>query len=131
MVEETEVGERRQFQFLYKQGEQLVFMDTNSYEQIELPEEFVGERASFLHYDGMNVQLQLHPGSADRHQAAGDGRARESSRLTPTIKGQTAASSYKSAKLENGLRIQVPPFIATGEKVIVSTDEVAYVKRAD
>jgi elongation factor P len=47
------------------------------------------------------------------------------------IKGQTATSSYKSATLANGLRIQVPPFIATGEKIIVSTDEVAYVKRAE
>ena len=47
------------------------------------------------------------------------------------IKGQTAPSSYKSAKLENGLRVQVPPFIGTGEKIVVSTDEVAYVKRAD
>ena len=57
-VEETEV-ERRQFQFLYKQGEQLVFMDTTSYEQIELPEDFVGDRATFLQ-DGMMVQVQLH-----------------------------------------------------------------------
>ena len=57
-VEETEV-ERRQFQFLYKQGEQLVFMDTATYDQIELREDFVGERATFLQ-DGMNVQVQLH-----------------------------------------------------------------------
>ena len=49
----------------------------------------------------------------------------------PHIKGQTAASSHKSATLENGLRIQVPPFIGTGEKVVVSTDEVTYVRRAD
>ena len=57
-VEETEV-ERRQFQFLYRQDEQLVFMDTASYDQIELAEEFVGERAAFLQ-DGMMVQVQLH-----------------------------------------------------------------------
>ena len=48
-----------------------------------------------------------------------------------SIKGQTAASSYKPAKLENGLRVLVPPFISAGEKIIVNTDEVAYVKRAD
>jgi len=47
------------------------------------------------------------------------------------IKGQTAASSYKPAKLENGLRLLVPPFISAGEKVVVSTDEVSYVRRAD
>ena len=48
-----------------------------------------------------------------------------------SIKGQTAASSYKPAKLENGLRILVPPFVSAGEKIIVDTNEVAYVKRAD
>ena len=57
-VEETDV-ERRQFQFLYRQGDQLVFMDTASYDQIELAEDFVGERATFLQ-DGMMVQVQLH-----------------------------------------------------------------------
>jgi elongation factor P len=127
-VDETEV-ERRQFQFLYKQGDQLIFMDTATYDQIELSEDFVGERSTFLQ-DGMNVQVQLHQDrpigiklpetvvlaivEADAH-----------------IKGQTATSSYKSATLENGLRIQVPPFIDTGEKVVVSTDDVAYVRRAD
>ena len=49
----------------------------------------------------------------------------------PHIKGQTAASSYKSATLENGLRVQVPPFIEAGEKIIVSTDDVSYVRRAE
>ena len=47
------------------------------------------------------------------------------------IKGQTAASSYKPAKLENGLRVLVPPFISAGEKIVVITDDVAYVRRAD
>jgi len=49
----------------------------------------------------------------------------------PSIKGQTAASSYKKAVLENGLAIQVPPFIEPGDKIIVSTDDVTYVKRAE
>ena len=48
----------------------------------------------------------------------------------PVVKGQTAASSYKPAKLENGLKILVPPFIAEGEKIVVSTSEVSYVERA-
>jgi elongation factor P len=47
------------------------------------------------------------------------------------IKGQTAASSYKNAKLENGLKLLVPPFITTGERVVVSTDDVSYVRRAE
>ena len=127
-VEETAV-ERRQFQFLYRRDNQLVFMDTTSYDQIELGEDFIGERTAFLQ-DGMMVQVQLHQDrpigiklpetvvlavvEADAH-----------------IKGQTAASSYKGATLENGLKLLVPPFISAGENVVVSTDEVSYVRRAD
>lgn len=127
-VEETEV-ERRQFQFLYRQDEQLVFMDTASYDQIELAAEFIGDRAAFLQ-DGMMVQVQLH-----QERPIGitlpDTVILEVVEADASIKGQTAASSYKPAKLENGLRVLVPPFIAAGEKIIVNTDEVAYVKRAD
>src|SRR4029079_1614788 len=108
------------------QGEQLVFMDTASYEQIELSEDFVGERANFLQ-DGMNVQLQLHQDRPIGIKLP-ETVVLEVTEADAHIKGQTAASSYKSAKLENGLRIQVPPFIDAGERVIVSTDEVAYVK---
>ena len=49
----------------------------------------------------------------------------------PTIKGQTAASSYKPALLENGVRVMVPPFIAAGERIVVDTNEIAYVRRAE
>jgi elongation factor P len=127
-VEETEV-ERRQFQFLYKQGDQLVFMDTATYDQIELAEDFVGERSSFLQ-DGMNVQVQLHQDRPIGIKLP-ETVVLEITEADPHIKGQTAASSYKSATLENGLRIQVPPFIEAGEKIIVSTDDVTYVRRAE
>jgi elongation factor P len=127
-VEETEV-ERRQFQFLYKQGDQLVFMDTATYDQIELAEDFVGERSSFLQ-DGMNVQVQLHQDRPIGIKLP-ETVVLEITEADPHIKGQTAASSYKSATLENGLRIQVPPFIGAGEKIIVSTDDVTYVRRAE
>ena len=127
-VEETEV-ERRQFQFLYRQDEQLMFMDTASYDQIELAAEFIGDRAAFLQ-DGMMVQVQLH-----QERPIGitlpDTVILEVVEADASIKGQTAASSYKPAKLENGLRVLVPPFVSAGEKIIVNTDEVAYVKRAD
>jgi elongation factor P len=49
----------------------------------------------------------------------------------PVVRGQTAASSYKPARLENGLRVMVPPFITTGERVVVDTNEVAYIRRAE
>ena len=127
-VEETAV-ERRQFQYLYRQADQLVFMDTTSYDQIELPEDFVGERAAFLQ-DGMNVQVQLHD-SRPIGIKLPDTVVLQVVEADAHIKGQTAASSYKGAKLENGLKLLVPPFISAGEKILVSTDDVAYKGRAD
>jgi elongation factor P len=127
-VEETEV-ERRQFQFLYRQDDQLVFMDTANYDQIELNEEFVGERVAFLQ-DGMMVQVQMHQ-SRPIGIKLPESVVLEVVEADAVIKGQTAASSYKPAKLENGLRLLVPPFISAGEKVVVSTDDVSYLRRAE
>jgi elongation factor P len=127
-VEET-VVERRAFQFLYRQGRQLVFMDTSSYEQIELDEDFVGERAAFLQ-DGMTVSVQMHQGRPIGIKLP-DQVVLEVVEADAVIKGQTAAPSYKSARLENGLRLMVPPFISAGERVVVDTNAVAYVRRAE
>lgn len=127
-VERTRL-EQKDYQFLYKQGESLVFMDTGSYEQIELPEEFVGERAAFLQ-DGMTVTLEMHEERPIGIKLP-DQVTLEVVEADPVVKGQTAASSYKPAKMENGLRVMVPPFITTGEKIIVDTNEVTYIRRAD
>ena len=127
-VEQVEL-EKRDFQFLYRQGEALVFMNSDTYEQLELPEDFVGERAAFLQ-DGMTVTLQMH-GERPIGIKLPDYVTLEIVEADPVVKGQTAASSYKAAKLENGLRVMVPPFITAGEKVIVDTNEVAYIRRAE
>ena len=121
--------EQKDYQFLYAQDEALVFMDTETYEQLELQADFVGERAAFLQ-DGMTVTVELHeerpigislPGQVTLEIAEAD----------PVVKGQTAASSYKPAVLENGVRVMVPPFITAGERIIVDTSDVTYVRRAD
>ena len=127
-VEETHV-ERRQFQFLYRQDDQLVFMDAATYDQIELAEDFVGERTAFLQ-DGMTVQVQMHDGRPIGIKLP-ETVVLEVTEADAHIKGQTAASSYKGAKLENGLKILVPPFISAGEKVVVSTDDVSNLRRAE
>jgi elongation factor P len=121
--------EQKDFQFLYRQGDRLVFMDTGTYEQIELHEDFVGERAAFLQ-DGMTVTLEMHD---DRPIGISlpDQVTLTVVEADPVVKGQTAASSYKPAKLENGLRVMVPPFITAGEKVVIDTNEVSYVRRAE
>jgi elongation factor P len=121
--------EQKDFQFLYKQGEALVFMDNDTYEQLELQEDFVGERAAFLQ-DGMQVTLEMHEERPISIKLP-DQVTLEVIEADPVVKGQTAASSYKPAKLENGLRVMVPPFITTGERVIVDTNEVTYIRRAE
>jgi len=121
--------ELKDFSYLYAEGESLVFMDLESYEQIDLASDWVGERAAFLQ-DGMKVTLQMHEGrpiSIRLPQQV----VLEIVEADPVVKGQTASSSYKPAKLENGLRIPVPPFIAPGERIVVDTAEVTYLRRAE
>jgi len=121
--------EQKDYQFLYTQGDMLVFMDTDSYEQMELPQEFVGERAAFLQ-DGMKVVVEMHEGRAIGISLP-DQVTLKIVEADPVVKGQTAASSYKPAVLENGVRVLVPPFVTAGEKIIVDTNEIAYVRRAE
>ena len=121
--------EQREFSFLYAQDDMLVFMNNESYEQIELPRDFVGERAAFLQ-DGMNVTVELYedtPLGVKLPQTV----TLEISEADPVVKGQTVSSSYKPAVMENGVKVMVPPFISAGEKVVVDTDEITYVRRAD
>jgi elongation factor P len=121
--------EQKDYQFLYPQGEMLVFMDLETYEQLELQQEFVGERAAFLQ-DGMTVVVESHEGRPIGISLP-DQVTLTISEADPVVKGQTAASSYKPAILENGVRVMVPPFITAGEKIIVDTNELTYVKRAE
>jgi len=127
-VEEVQL-ERRDFQFLFASGDMLTFMDTRTYDQIEIEADFVGDRTQFLQ-DGMRVVVQLHEGKP-LGISLPQQVVLEVVEADPVTRGQTAASSYKSAILENGLRVQVPPFIEKGTKVIVSTDDGTYVKRAE
>jgi elongation factor P len=121
--------EQKDHQFLYAEGDNLVFMDNDSYEQITIPTDFIGERAAFLQ-DGMTVTLEMHEETPIGVKLP-DQVTLEIVEADPVVKGQTAASSYKPAKLENGLRVMVPPFIGSGERIVVDTNEVTYLRRAD
>ncbi|MCC0036900.1 elongation factor P [Hoeflea alexandrii] len=121
--------EQKDFQFLYEQGDALVFMDLESYEQLELQKDFVGDRRAFLQ-DGMMVTVELYD-ERPIGIALPDHVTLAIAEADPVVKGQTAASSYKPAILENGVRILVPPFISAGERVIVDTNELTYLRRAD
>lgn len=121
--------EQKDYQFLYREGDMLTFMDLESYDQIQLAEDFVGERSAFLQ-DGMTVVLESHEGKPIGVSLP-DQVTLEVVEAEPVVKGQTAASSNKPAVLENGIRVMVPPFVQTGEKIVVDTNELTYVKRAD
>ncbi len=115
--------------FLYEDGEMLVFMNAENYEQINLQADFVGERAKFL-TDSMEVELEFYedkPISVSLPEQV----ILAVSETEPVVKGQTAANSYKPAILENGVRTSVPPFINTGERLVINTEDGSYVKRAD
>lgn len=121
--------DQRDHQFLFDTGDALTFMNLESYEQIELQRDFVGERAAFLQ-EGMTVVVEFYEDrpigiSLPEHVVL------EITETEPAVKGQTAAASYKPATLENGLRTMVPPFVGVGEKIVVDTNECAYLRRAD
>jgi elongation factor P len=119
----------KDFQFLYHDGDMLVFMDTDSYEQVSLPEDLIGEPAAFLQ-DGMQVKLDMYnerpisvelPDQIEATIVEADA----------VVKGQTASSSYKPALLDNGVRVMVPPHITSGTRIVVDTYNREYVRRAD
>lgn len=121
--------EQKTHSYLYQDGNQLVFMNSQTYEQIHLATDFVGERAIYL-TEGMDVEVEFYE---DRpiSIALPEQIILAVSETEPVVKGQTAANSYKSARLENGLRTTVPPFISPGERLIINTEDGTYVKRAD
>ncbi len=116
------------YQYLYEEGDNLIFMDQSSYEQISLSKDFVGDAAAFLQ-DGMIVDVSSYEGKPLSVQLP-DTVILTITEADPVIKGQTASSSYKPAKLENGLKIMVPPHIESGMRVVVNTADASYVERA-
>lgn len=121
--------EQKDFQYLYEEGDHLVFMDSENYEQIHLAKEFIGERAAFLQ-DNMTVVVEMYEETPLGVKLPGQ-VILEVTETEPVVKGQTAANSFKPAVLENGVKVMVPPFVSQGEKIVVDTNEVTYLKRAD
>ena len=115
--------------FLYEDGNFLVFMNGETYEQVNLEKDFVGDSAKFLN-DGMTVEVEFYedrPISISLPEQV----ILEVQDTEPVVKGQTAANSFKPATLENGVRTNVPPFVGVGERLVINTEDGSYVKRAD
>ena len=119
----------KDFQFLFAEGNQLTFMDKETYDQVSLSKDLLGDAAAFL-TDGMDVAMELweeRPISVQLPDTI-EATIREADAV---IKGQTASSSYKPAILENGVRVMVPPHIGAGTRIVVDVYEQSYVRRAD
>jgi elongation factor P len=120
--------EDREHQYLYQDGDGFHFMNPETYDQIAVSNDIVGEQAAFLQ-ENMKVTLSTHEGAVlgvELPQRA----TLEVVETEPTVKGQTASSSYKPALLSNGVRTMVPPHIASGTRIVVMTADGSYVERA-
>ncbi|MFT5742828.1 MAG: elongation factor P [Paracoccaceae bacterium] len=120
--------EQKDQQFLYETDGMLTFMDTETFDQIELPAELLGDRRPFLQ-DGMTAVIEYHDDEALS--------MRLPQKVTcivvetePVVKGQTAANSFKPATLDNGVKVMVPPFVGQDEAIIVNTETMEYAERA-
>ncbi len=121
--------DQRNYQYLYGDGDSYTFMDAESYEQIELNDNMLEDQAPYLQ-EGMTVQIESYEGEV-LGLSLPEQITVEVSETDPALKGQTAAASYKPAVVDNGLRTNVPPFVNIGDKIIISTEDGSYVKRAD
>lgn len=119
----------REYQFLFADGDMLTFMDKESFEQIELPADMLGDAAAFLQ-DGMDVMLELYEEKPISVQLPDQVEA-EIVEADAVVKGQTASSSYKPAILDNGVRVMVPPHISAGTRIVVDVYNQEYVRKAD
>jgi len=120
--------EDQDFQYLYEDGNSYTFMNGETFDQVQVPKDVVGDAAAYLQ-ENMTVRLSLHEGvpiAIELPQRV----TLEVVETEPAMKGQTASSSYKPAVLSNGVRTTVPPHIAPGTRVVVMTADGSYVERA-
>ncbi len=117
-----------EYQFLYEDADGCHFMNQESFEQIVVQKDVIGYPAAFLQ-EGMIVTIESFEGnplSAELPQSV----IMKIVEADPVVKGQTASSSYKPAILENGVKIMVPPFVESGTRVVLKTEDGSYVERA-
>ena len=126
-VERVRLDEK-EYQFLYEEGNFITLMDLETFEQLSLAKDILGDSVAFLK-DGMLLKVISHEGEIVGAELP-ENVVMEIVEAEPVVKGQTASSSYKPALLENGVRIMVPPHIDVGIRVIVNTADGTYIERA-
>ena len=126
-VERAEIY-TRDFNYLYDDGNFLNLMNNETFEQIQMDKEMVGDMLPFLQ-EGMTVAVGLHEDSPISVKLP-DNVVLEVQETEAVVKGQTASSSYKPATMENGVRVMVPPYISAGERILVRTEDATFMERA-
>jgi elongation factor P len=120
--------EKKDYQYLYQEGEDYVFMDTETFDQFPMPKDLLGDQMKYLKendtvklttYEGKPLDLEL-PATVDLKVVETE----------PSVKGATAAAQYKPAIMETGLKITVPPFIGIGDVLSIDTRTGEYLSRA-
>ena len=124
---ERAIVEEIEFNFLYENKGDFFFINTKTFEQISLKKELIGEKSKFL-VEGLEVILGIYNDAPIKIDLPKQIQCKIET-TDAAIKGQTAASSYKPALLENGINILVPPFIESGDKIIVDTRTIEYIKK--
>ena len=120
--------EEKDYTYSYTEGTNMVLMDPESFDQAHMPLALLGDAAAFLQ-DNMPVTVDLVEGEPVAVHLPPTVTL-EVVEADPVVKGQTAASSYKPAKLSNGTKTSVPPFVETGERIVVKTEDGSYVERS-
>lgn len=120
--------EERNFTFLYEDGDGFHFMNPETYDQVQVSKDVIGDAAAYLQ-ESMTVKLSTHDVNVVSI-ALPQRVTLEVVETEPVTKGQTASSSYKPAVLSNGLRTTVPPHIAVGTRIVVMTEDGSYSERA-
>ena len=127
-VEKAEVDEKK-FNFLYSDENNCHFMDNKNFEQISISKSIIGEKNKLLK-ENLEVTITFMEEKAISVDLPNNIECKIET-TDAVVKGQTAASSYKPAKLDNGINITVPPFIESGEKIILDTRTLEYVKKVN
>lgn len=120
--------EQKDMQFLYEDDGLLIFMDTETYDQVQVASDLLGERRPFLQ-DGMTIVVEFYESEA-LNATVPQKVTCKIVETEPVVKGQTAANSFKPAILDNGVKVMVPPFVGQDEMIVVDTIAMEYSERA-
>ena len=124
---ERAVVEDIKYNFLYEDKNEFYFINNKNFEQINIKKDLIGEKYKFL-TEGLEVKIGIYNELPIKIDLPNQIECKIES-TDVALKGQTVSSSYKPAKLSNGLNIQVPPFIESGDTIIVDTRTIEYVKK--